>query len=85
MAVRTSPIKQAQDEITVTVRELLTDGVIHQEIMGVLREHFAKKELWIIRHNDGAWCVTQKGFKLLTSISLAACVDFALKFDPSKL
>ncbi len=85
--VMDNPIKAKQDEITTSVRELLMDGAAHQEVMGVLREHFAKKELWIIRNMKQEWCVmrqTRTGINkgmVFTSASLAPCVDFALKWE----
>lgn len=84
---RRIPVKQSADEITVTVRELITDGVIHQEIMSVLRDHFARKELWIIKHRDGDWRIMRQSLvginkgQVFTSPSLSACVDFALKWE----
>lgn len=84
---RRIPVKQSADEITVTVRELITDGVIHQEIMSVLRDHFMRKDLFILKHMDGDWRVMwrhkhgKSGGQLFANHSLASCVEFALKWE----
>lgn len=78
--------KAAQDEITVSVRELLINGAMFEEIMAVLRDHLIKtKGLVIIKKYD-QWTVytdpRKAGYKtLLTSPSLSTCVDFALKYE----
>lgn len=83
MLAKKSPTKDAQDEITVSVRELLIAGAALGEVMVILRELvFAPKKIYLIKDQSGAWLVMkfQQG-KIFTHPSLAVCVEFALKYE----
>lgn len=83
--LKVNPAKQAQDEITVSVRQLLLDGAALGEVMAVLRETvFNPKHLIVIQKYD-QWHVYEwikgQSKQLHISPSLAVCVEFALKYE----
>ena len=83
MLTKQAPAKAMQDEITVSVRELLISGAALGEVMVILREYiFAPKGIILIKDQSGVWMVMkfQQG-KLFTHPSLAACVEFALRYE----
>ena len=86
-SMRQVPVKQSQDEITVSVRELLMAGAMLGEVMAVLREHlFFPKGLMVIQKADMYFVYAGKvGFhkQVYASPSLAPCVEFALKYEES--
>lgn len=52
------------------------------ELMIVLNVYFDKRGMWIATNCNGANYVMWQGLEQFQSVSLAACVDFALKFEP---
>lgn len=88
MTQRLIPVKQTQEEITTTVREMLEDGAMLDQVMTVLRDYLIRtKSISLIKNNrDAQWLVvgdvrSGRINKLFSHVSLAVCVEFMLKYE----
>jgi hypothetical protein len=84
-AIAESAGKQIADQIT----GLIADGIVHREVMRVLMDTcFIPKHLMLFKRDDERWHVYHRDINiglgkgnLFSHVSLAACVEFALKYE----